>query len=192
VAAPVRAGRRMKVVVLCGPESSGKSWLAGELQARFGGQLVAEYVRHFIDQQRRDTSLADIPTIASGQLAWEDQARQRQPPLLILDTHLLSNMLWSRALFADCPSWLEQALLSRRYDLHLLLDPRGVVWVDDGQRCQPELHKRLAFFEASRSWLQAHAQPLQVIQGDWRQRRRQACEAVARLLGLEPDDCSKS
>ena len=30
----------MKVVVLAGPESSGKSWLAGEIATRFGGQVV--------------------------------------------------------------------------------------------------------------------------------------------------------
>ena len=123
------AEQAMKVLVLCGPESSGKSWLSGVIQAHFGGVVVAEYVRHFIDQECRDTCYADIPTIARGQLAWEDRAREQAPPLLILDTHLLSNMLWSHALFDDCPPWLEQALLARRYDLHLLLSPQGVDWV---------------------------------------------------------------
>lgn len=56
----------MKVLVLTGPESSGKSWLAEQLQARFGGRVVGEYVRHFIDEQRRDTCYADIPAIARG------------------------------------------------------------------------------------------------------------------------------
>ena len=88
----------MKVLVLTGPESSGKSWLAAELQLRFGGVLVDEYVRWFIEQNPRDTTLADIPDIARGQLAWEDQARAQQPSLLILDTHLLSNILWSLSL----------------------------------------------------------------------------------------------
>ena len=83
----------MKVVVLAGPESSGKSWLAAELQAHFGGVMVGEYVRYFIDQHQRDTTLADIPAIARGQLAWEDAARAQQPKLLILDTHLLTNKL---------------------------------------------------------------------------------------------------
>jgi len=32
----------MKVVVLTGPESSGKSWLSGEIQAHFGGEQVGE------------------------------------------------------------------------------------------------------------------------------------------------------
>lgn len=124
----------MKVLVLTGPESSGKSWLAEQLQARFGGRVVGEYVRHFIDEQRRDTCYADIPAIARGQLAWEDAARAERPALLILDTHLLSNILWSRILFGDCPDWLEPALLRRRYDLHLLLSPEGVAWSADGQQ----------------------------------------------------------
>ncbi|MDH1063517.1 AAA family ATPase, partial [Pseudomonas sp. GD03985] len=96
----------MKVVVLTGPESSGKSFLAQRLQQRFGGLVVGEYVRHFIERERRDTCLADIPAIARGQLGWEDAARAREPALLILDTHLLSNILWSRTLFGDCPAWL--------------------------------------------------------------------------------------
>ncbi|MDD1979523.1 AAA family ATPase [Pseudomonas tussilaginis] len=172
----------MKVLVLTGPESSGKSWLANAIQATFGGILVDEYVRHFIDSEARDTCYADIPVIAIGQLAWEDDARAKQPSLLILDTHLLSNMLWSRTLFGDCPAWLEDALLTRHYDLHLLLSPESIAWHDDGQRCQPELSERLAFFQATHAWLTRHQQPYQVVQGDWDQRMRAAFEAVTRLL----------
>ncbi|NNJ15500.1 AAA family ATPase [Pseudomonas putida CSV86] len=179
----------MKVLVLTGPESSGKSWLGAEIQAHFGGELVGEYVRHFIDEQQRDTCYADIATIATAQLAWEDAARRRQPPLLILDTHLLSNMLWSRVLFHDCPDWLEPALLSRRYDLHLLLSPDGVPWIADGQRSQPALDDRRVFFEDSRRWLEQHRQPLQIIQGDWSGRRATVLAAVQRLLDDKPADC---
>ena len=183
--ANVRAGdgaAHMKVVVLAGPESSGKSWLAAQLQAHFGGVLVGEYVRYFIEQNPRDTCLTDIPTIARGQLDQEDQARARQPELLILDTHLLSNILWSQTLFGDCPDWLEPQLLSRHYDLHLLLSPDDVEWTQDGQRCQPLLAERKAFFNASRQWLEQHQQPLQVLTGDWNTRQQQAFAAVQRLL----------
>lgn len=180
----------MKVLVLAGPESSGKSWLSGEIQAHFGGELVGEYVRHFIDEQRRDTCYADIDPIARGQLAWEDAARARQPELLILDTHLLSNVLWSRVLFNDCPTWLEQALLARRYDLHLLLSPQGVPWVGDGQRCQPRLAERQAFFEASHQWLRQHHQPVQLIEGDWAHRQSVVLTAVQSLLAGKPAACA--
>ncbi len=132
----------VKVLVLTGPESSGKSWLATEIQAEFGGLIVGEYVRHFIQQEQRDTCYADIPEIARGQLDWEDAARATAPELLILDTHLLSNMLWSQTLFGACPQWIEQQLLARHYDLHLLLDPADTPWIADGQRCQPQLQQR--------------------------------------------------
>ncbi len=49
-------------------------------------------------------------------MAWEDAARASAPQLLILDTHLLKQ------------------LLGRSYDLHLLLSPQGVDWISDGQR----------------------------------------------------------
>ena len=168
----------MKVLVLTGPESSGKSWLAAELQAEFGGLLVGEYVRHFIDREQRDTCYADIPAIARGQLAWEDDARAKRPHLLILDTHLLSNMLWSKKLFGACPAWLEAELLARRYDLHLLLSPAQVAWVDDGQRCQPELSERRAFFEGCRAWLEGTGQAYELIEGDREARRRHVMKRV--------------
>lgn len=172
----------MKVLVLTGPESTGKSWLAARLQQRFGGLLVGEYVRAFIDIEQRDTCLADIPAIARGQLAMEDAARRQAPQLLILDTHLLSNMLWSRALFDSCPAWLEDELLQRRYHQHLLLSPEGIDWHDDGQRCQPDLAERLRFYSDCRHWLSRHDQPFVEIGGDWAERERQAVAHTQALV----------
>ena len=172
----------MKVVVLTGPESSGKTFLAERLQQRFGGLMVGEYVRHFIEREPRDTCLTDIPAIARGQLEWEDAARAQAPELLILDTHLLSNILWSRTLFGTCPDWLEPALQQRHYDLHLLLSPEGVAWDDDGQRCQPDLAERLRFHRSCQAWLQLHSRHWLEIGGDWREREAAALAAVGRLL----------
>lgn len=173
----------MKVLVLTGAESTGKSWLAARLQQRFGGVVVGEYVRHFIEQERRDTCLDDIPAIARAQLKWEDAARGLLPELLILDTHLLSNMIWSQTLFGSCPAWLEDELLARGYDLHLLLSPDGAEWHADGQRCQPDAAQRWGFHDACRSWLERRHQPFVEIAGDWASRERQAVAHLRVLLG---------
>lgn len=176
-------GGAVKVVVLTGPESTGKSWLATELQRHFGGQRVSEYVREYVDQIQRDTRYEDVPLIAHEQLSREDAARQQQPALLILDTNLLSNLLWSRTLFGRAPDWLETALLTRRYDSYLLLSPKNVPWVGDGQRCQPALKERHAFYAACQQWLIAHDQPMIEVGGDWSERQAQCLVEVGNLLG---------
>ncbi len=120
--------------------------------------------------------------IAREQVRREDQARARRAALLLLDTHLLSNLLWSRLLFGAAPAWLEPALLARHYDLHLLLDPRDVAWQTTVSAASRSLTERLAFFAHCREWLQAHGQPLLEIAGDWPERQRAALAAVSRLL----------
>src|SRR5690554_5693778 len=100
----------MKVVVLTGPESAGKSTLSQALAERFNAPLVSEYVREFIEREQRDTCYADISSIAQHQLQLELAARAQKPPLLLLDTHLLSNKLWSETLFNASPAWIESAL----------------------------------------------------------------------------------
>jgi nicotinamide riboside kinase len=91
-------------------------------------------------------------------------------------------------LFGDCPPWIEQALLQRDYHLHLLLDPVAVPWVDDGQRCQPQLQQRLGFYRDCERWLRQHRQPLQCIQGDWTQRQTQTLRCVEQWLNSAHPD----
>lgn len=175
-------GEPVKVVALTGPESAGKSTLALKLKQRFGGLLVLEQVRGYIERMGRDTCYADIDPLARLQLACEQEARSQKPPLLLLDTHLLSNILWSQTLFGQVPDWLEPALREQHYDLHLLLDPRQVPWQADGMRCQPELSDRLAFYQQCRNWLEQQHQPWLNLDGSWAEREAKAYAAVQQLL----------
>lgn len=172
----------MIIVVLTGPESAGKSTLGKALASRFAAPLVSEYVREFIEQNQRDTCYADITTIAEQQLQRELTARAQQPPLLLLDTHLLSNKLWSETLFARSPAWIETALKAQYYDLIGLLSPDGMPWQADGQRCQPELAERQQFHQQLADWLQIHQQPVLHLAGTWQERYQQLESAIEQLL----------
>ncbi len=172
----------MKVVVLTGPESAGKSTLSKALAERFNAPLVSEYVREFIEQAQRDTHYADITTIAKQQLARELAARAKNPPLLLLDTHLLSNKLWSETLFERSPAWIETALKAQHYDLIGLLSPDGMPWQADSQRCQPALAERQQFHQDMANWLQLHQQPVLHLDGPWQARYRQLESAIEQLL----------
>ena len=172
----------MKVVVLTGPESAGKSTLSQALAERFNAPLVSEYVREFIEQVQRDTAYADISTIAEQQLKRELSARAQQPHLLLLDTHLLSNKLWSETLFTRSPAWIESALQAQHYDLVGLLSPEGLPWQADGQRCQPDLAERQQFHQDMANWLQQHQQPVLHLDGSWQARYQQLESAIEQLL----------
>ena len=172
----------MKVVVLTGPESTGKSSLSQALAERFNAPLISEYVREFIEQEQRNTCYADISTIAKQQLHNELAARAKRPPLLLLDTHLLSNKLWSEVLFKRSPAWIEDALLAQQYDLIGLLSPESVPWQADGQRCQPEFSERQVFHQRLVSWLQQHHQPVLHLTGSWQQRYHALEHAIEQLL----------
>jgi len=172
----------MKVVVLTGPESAGKSTLSQALAERFNAPLVSEYVRDFIKLKQRDTCYADISTIAQQQLQLELAARAQKPPLLLLDTHLLSNKLWSETLFNASPAWIESALKSQPYDLIGLLSPNGIPWQADGQRCQPELSERQVFHQQLDAWLQQNQQPVLHLAGTWQARYQTLEQAIEQLL----------
>lgn len=172
----------MKVVVLTGPESAGKSTLSQALAERFNAPLVSEYVREFIELEQRDTCYADISTIAEQQLKRELAARAQCPPLLLLDTHVLSNKIWSETLFKTSPAWIEQALQALHYDLIALLSADGLAWQADGQRCQPELAERQQFHQQLTHWLQTHQQPVLQLTGTWQARYQQLETAIEQLL----------
>lgn len=172
----------MKVVVLTGPESAGKSSLSKALAEHFNAPLVSEYVREFIEHTQRETCYADISTIAEQQLKNELDARAQRPPLLLLDTNLLSNKLWSEVLFNNSPAWIEAALLEQDYDLIALLSPEDLAWQADGQRCQPDLAERQQFHQQLADWLNAHQQPVLHLNGNWQTRYHALESAIEKLL----------
>ncbi len=63
-----------------------------------------------------------------------------------------------------------------------MLSPEGVEWIGDGQRCQPDLSERQAFFEASQQWLVDRGQTFEVIGGSWSYRSERVLQRVAQLI----------
>ena len=101
-------------IAVYGPESTGKTELAGKLAAHFGAPLVAEYARERWDQQGALT-LEDMLPVAREQWRREDETANTcnligyRCPLLICDTDVLTTMLWSDLLYGTCPDELRRA-----------------------------------------------------------------------------------
>jgi nicotinamide riboside kinase len=175
-------------VVLIGPESTGKTRLAEDLAERYGVPWSPEYAREYAAGRTAPLTFDDVSAIGQGQKEGEDatlaQARRLGVPLVVLDTDLVSTVVYSRHYYGDCPHWIEDEARGRLGDLYLLHHV-DVPWVAEGLlREQPERREELlGLFESTLEELGAAVLD---IRGSWDARRRLAIEAVDRLLELGP------
>jgi nicotinamide riboside kinase len=100
--------------------------------------------------------------------------------LVVLDTDIVSTMVYSRHYYGACPVWIEEEARRRLGDLYLLHHV-DVEWVPDGhQREQPERREELfARFRAALDGLGARVRD---VSGSWDERRGRAIAAVDGLL----------
>lgn len=120
-------------VAVTGSECTGKTTLARALAEHYGTVWVPEFVREFVEQKGAAPVLADVESIARGQAALEDEMTDRANRLLILDTDLLSTVIYSEHYYGSCPASVEQTVADRPADLYLLCDI-DVPWSPDGEQ----------------------------------------------------------
>jgi NadR type nicotinamide-nucleotide adenylyltransferase len=168
-------------IAVYGPESTGKTELAGKLAAHFGAPLVAEYARERWDQQGA-LALDDMLPVAREQWRREDAAGAKADRLVICDTDALTTMLWSDLLYGTCPDEVRRGAEKRckDYALYLLLDI-DVPFAPDPQRCFPDPADREKAMRVWRGALERRQLPFVHIRGDWAARERAAIAAVEKL-----------
>ena len=164
-------------VVLTGSESTGKTELARALGAHFQAPVAEEYVRKFADAHDGVIEFSDHGPIARGQIASEDAAIARAASLVILDTDLVSTVVYCEHYFGRCPPWIAEEARARAADLYLLMQP-DVPWIADGVRDRGE--RRDEMHMLFRDKLAALRLPFVEIGGSRDERFQRAVEAIRR------------
>ena len=169
-------------ICVTGPESTGKTTLARRLAESIGTEWVLEASRLYAERIGRPLLASDVSPIAHEHvtLAEEGAARahERGTSALVLDTDLLSTVIYARHYYDAVPAWIEDAERARRADLYLLCDV-DVPWIPDGVRDRPV--DRAAMFERFRRALARRRANAIVVRGDWDERWKQARAALATL-----------
>ena len=173
-------GARISRVVITGSESTGKTWLAERLALRLDAVWSREFSREYALHKAAPLDASDVEPIARGQIALEDDALSRARGIAVLDTDLVSTVVYANHYYGHCPVWIAQAALARLGDLYLLC-AIDVPWVADAARDRP--HARAELHAAFAAQLETFGARVRVIGGKWEQRETSAIEAVEALVG---------
>ncbi len=166
----------MMRLVVTGSECTGKSTLARALADHFGAPCVGEYVRTFVHEQGRAPQAGDVETIARGQIAVEDVSIGLATGLLVLDTDLLSTIVYSRHYYGGCPQWISTALSRRPGDLYLLAGI-DVPWVADATQ-RDRGHRREEMQQLFRAALVRHSLAFEEVSGSLLDRLRRSLGVI--------------
>ena len=139
-------------ISLIGAECTGKTTLAQQLAAEFGGVVVPEALRHWCEAQGHTPQAHDQAALMQAQIHMENQALvlmdKGREAIVFCDTSPLLTAVYSQHYFADSSLLAPAHAHHRRYALTLWLQP-DLPWVADGlQRdgvaAQAAVHQLLA------------------------------------------------
>jgi NadR type nicotinamide-nucleotide adenylyltransferase len=181
VTAPGTGGRgpRPLRVVLTGGECTGKTTLAARLSDRYAEPWAPEQARAYAEARAEPLLYEDVAAIARGQIAGEEAAAAAARRLVLLDTDLVSTVVYSQQLYAACPPWVEIAARERLGDLYLLHHP-DVPWVAEAVRGAAADRER--DHAAFRRILAGFGARVVDVRGAWDERERTAVDAIDGLL----------
>ena len=171
-------------VVLFGPESTGKTTLAGLLAEHYKTLWVPEFARDYLQEKYDRTQIiceySDLLPIAEGQMRLENKLADQATRVLICDTDLLETQVYSQQYYdGRVDPLLRKYAELNNYDLYLLTDI-DVPWEPDDLRDRP--HQREEMFRAFEQALIDYDRNYIRLSGNQEQRMEKAIVHIDRLL----------
>lgn len=131
-----------KNIAIIGPESTGKSWLAQQLAARFQTIWVPEFSREYLANIGRPYELTDVEKIAYGQMLAIENAKRMNPKMMFSDTESLVCKIWAEVVFGRCPDSIAALVKHQNFDFYLLCNV-DLPWVADPLREHPNRREEI-------------------------------------------------
>lgn len=173
----------LRRVCVTGPESTGKTTLAQRIADRLHTEWVPEASRVYAERKASALDSSDVAPIAREHIRLADAAAERAraagQTVLVLDTDLLSTVVYARHYYNMVPPWVERVERSRRADLYLLCDI-DVPWIADGIRDRPQ--NRDEMFELFHHALIRRKARFVIVRGGWDERWAIAEQALSALI----------
>ena len=153
----------MYKVGIIGPESTGKSALAQYLSKRYGGVLVEEYARRYVEEKgTTEVSYEELCEIARRQIEEIKAVSYQLSDISFFDTELIVTKVWFEYAFGRVPEWLNEAIKTYPMDVYLLTYP-DIAWIPDPARSNGSDEIRKELFDRYEAEIQALDVPYYII-----------------------------
>jgi nicotinamide riboside kinase len=163
------------LIIVTGPESTGKTTIAQFLANMYSADYYPEYAREYIQNLDRNYNYTDIHTIAEFQYK-QFLEYQKKNKLSIFDTYLIITKIWFQWHSKTYPAWIDDALLKTRGALYLLC-ATDIDWIPDMVR-ENGGDARELLFEMYRKELESFGLDYRIITGNNELRLKNASEFV--------------
>lgn len=168
-----------KIIILTGPESTGKTELSRKMAKKFNTVCVEEFARQYIADLNRPYNYNDILLIAEHQCKTFNDTSL--PELVFFDTYLIITKIWFQWVYRKYPSWLDDEIKKTDNSLYLLCAP-DIPWQPDRLR-ENGGENRIRLFNLYREELEAFGLKFHLVDGFGETRLMNATKIVNEYLG---------
>ena len=178
----------IKRIVICGPESTGKSTMIENLSVHFNTNYVDEFARAFLQKKwniaNEVCTKEDLIKIAKGQIELENIKIKSANKLIFCDTNISTTLAWSKTHFDGfCDPWMLSQSKLLKYDYYLLLNT-DVAWIKDDLRDSPNDREKM--FLAHKFELDILNVNYDIIEGsNFDKRLKQAVDYIKKCINVE-------
>jgi nicotinamide riboside kinase len=164
-----------EIIVITGPESSGKTTLASQLSDCWKSPLVPEVARDYL-KGKNSYQQHDLLKIAKQQHKQEQTFLSHSPERMVCDTDLLVIMIWSEVKYGHCDPWItttfENCIEQKTSSRYYYLCDSNIPWQADPLRENP--HNRDELFDLYLQKIQEYELDHSIVKGEPRIRLQQA------------------
>ena len=165
-----------QVVVVTGPESSGKSQLCKDLSKALQVPTVPEYARIYLESVGPDYDYNSLREIYAGHILYQAKAlEENRSPLIILDTDSINFIIWSIRAFNRVPTEAMEQLKRESHYRYLICKP-DLEWEEDPLRENP--HDRVEIMSEHQQLIQDLNRPHAFVEGQKKERLNNALDAL--------------
>jgi len=171
------AEKHVNIVVVTGPESTGKTWLVQRLARHFNGDTVPEYAREYIGNLNRPYTYTDVESIAQQQVNDLEFAKKNtEKNYIFVDTYLEITRVWFLWKYNLYPEWIDKKLQDSNIPLYLLCNT-DVEWIPDEVRENGGENRELLFEHYKKELIDFNI-PYQIIRDTGENRLINAVNAI--------------